>query len=319
MQNKRQIPDNVEGIIYKMTCSSTNKSYVGQTLSHRWNHGKWRPYGVERRLRSHITSARSGVNTTIYNAMREHGEDTFSIQELFRCAVTERDENEKAAMVSEKTVHPDGYNMYLAGSSAQTGVKRITIKNSKKADVRKRAYDLAFKSSDDVDDVEVVLKAHIREQAGVSPKFSVFLETASHKTTRTMRRTTFSATASRGSVLQQAREFALQYTQNIDFVPRTEGKSRSQANQEKIISVLGDTVLKIRVHSNKDHIALYFETADTKYIKQMMRTSFLDSMHDNDKTKTLHAAREWAKTNFKDAKFVKCGTAAKAIDDADEE
>lgn len=321
MQNKKQIPEYVEGIIYKITCSATLKSYVGQTLTHRWNHGKWRPYGINRRLSAHISCARAGYNSVICEAIRANGEECFSIAELFRCALSERDDKEKQAILSEQTLQPNGYNAALVGAYVVTGSKRRSVNTEKKTEVRKRTHDAAFKTdAASGENTEPVLKAYIREQAGVSPKFSVFLETATQNTQSSMRRTTFSATSNRDSAIQKAREFALRYTQNIDFVPRTEGKSRSQANQEKIISALGNSVLKIRAYGIKEHIALYFETAAASQRKQMMRTSFLYSTHGNDKTKTMHAAREWAKANFQNAEFVKCGEAAQEIhDDALEE
>jgi hypothetical protein len=37
--------DKVVGEIYKITNIKTNKSYIGQTRSHRLNHNKYRPFG----------------------------------------------------------------------------------------------------------------------------------------------------------------------------------------------------------------------------------------------------------------------------------
>ena len=43
--------------IYKITNIENNKIYVGQTVSHMLNHGKYRRYGSQKRLDSHISEA----------------------------------------------------------------------------------------------------------------------------------------------------------------------------------------------------------------------------------------------------------------------
>ena len=42
--------ENISGEIYMMTNIITGKKYVGQTVSHRLNHGKYRPYGSKKGL-----------------------------------------------------------------------------------------------------------------------------------------------------------------------------------------------------------------------------------------------------------------------------
>ena len=48
---------NVVGHIYKITNIKTNKIYIGQTLSHRKNRGKYRPFGYEGRFKDHLSEA----------------------------------------------------------------------------------------------------------------------------------------------------------------------------------------------------------------------------------------------------------------------
>ena len=47
----------VIGHIYLITCTETNKYYVGQTLSHRKNRNKYRPFGYQGRFKDHISEA----------------------------------------------------------------------------------------------------------------------------------------------------------------------------------------------------------------------------------------------------------------------
>ena len=47
----------VVGQIYLIKNTITNKNYVGQTLSHRKNHNKYRPFGFIGRFKDHIGEA----------------------------------------------------------------------------------------------------------------------------------------------------------------------------------------------------------------------------------------------------------------------
>ena len=51
--------DKVVGEIYKITNIKTNKSYIGQTRSHRLNHNKYRPFGYWGRFKDHMNEANS--------------------------------------------------------------------------------------------------------------------------------------------------------------------------------------------------------------------------------------------------------------------
>jgi hypothetical protein len=43
--------------IYKITCKSNSKIYIGQAVSHILNTGKYRRYGMKKRLDCHISEA----------------------------------------------------------------------------------------------------------------------------------------------------------------------------------------------------------------------------------------------------------------------
>ena len=43
--------------IYKITCLTSGKIYVGQAVSHILNHKRYRPYGYTRRFNCHISEA----------------------------------------------------------------------------------------------------------------------------------------------------------------------------------------------------------------------------------------------------------------------
>ena len=55
------IPEYVKGQIYLITNTVNNKKYIGQTRTHMWNHGKYRPFGYIRRFKDHICEATRNI------------------------------------------------------------------------------------------------------------------------------------------------------------------------------------------------------------------------------------------------------------------
>jgi hypothetical protein len=49
--------DKITGVIYIIENKETNKKYVGQTVSHRKNKGKYRPFGYVGRFNDHVSEA----------------------------------------------------------------------------------------------------------------------------------------------------------------------------------------------------------------------------------------------------------------------
>lgn len=112
---------NVVGEIYLITNSKTDKKYVGQTLSHYLNNGKYRPFGYKCRFNNHISAAKNSTikNTYLINAIRRYGFDNFSTTLLKRCCITELDEYEKYYIKNIGTLYPNGYNLTIGGKSTR--------------------------------------------------------------------------------------------------------------------------------------------------------------------------------------------------------
>ena len=108
----------VEGEIYKITNKVTGKCYVGQTRSHRLNHGKYRPFGHLGRFRDHISEANSNKpNQSRYlnSSLLKHGSDNFMCERLITCKVDELDEYEVKYISDLNTKFPNGYNLTDGG------------------------------------------------------------------------------------------------------------------------------------------------------------------------------------------------------------
>jgi GIY-YIG catalytic domain len=115
-------PTEVKGIIYCVEHIATGKKYVGQTRSHRLNHGRYRPFGAEGRFRSHISEAISNTKHKSGHLLgidiRQYGKDLFRVSTLEICDVDALDEMERKWITTLNTLHPDGYNLTDGGHIA---------------------------------------------------------------------------------------------------------------------------------------------------------------------------------------------------------
>jgi len=94
--------------VYRLTCASTGKCYIGLTRA-----------GVDKRFKAHVYNAISGKGGALYAAIRKHGADAFSI-ELLREGLTRQEACaiEKALIIEHGTRCPNGYNITEGGDGA---------------------------------------------------------------------------------------------------------------------------------------------------------------------------------------------------------
>jgi len=95
--------------LYRVTCSANGKLYIGITKA-----------GTAKRFRDHCYLARSGRRGALYNAMRLHGVGAFSVETLaVGLAHDDAAAREIAAIASQNTRVPAGYNICAGGKGAQ--------------------------------------------------------------------------------------------------------------------------------------------------------------------------------------------------------
>lgn len=102
--------------IYKMTCVNNNKSYIGQTVVHRLNHKKYRPYGSIGRFKSHLSEAGSskyGQCIKLNEDIIKYGKDNFIYEIIHVCDETESSNIELNYINNFNTIYPNGYNTFL--------------------------------------------------------------------------------------------------------------------------------------------------------------------------------------------------------------
>jgi len=112
-------PGSIKGIIYLIEHIASRKKYVGQTLSHRKNHERYRPFGADGRFRDHISEALNNTKrkqcTYLNNAIRLYGADAFTVRVLEVCDRGLLDPREIYHIAEHSSLFPDGYNLTTGG------------------------------------------------------------------------------------------------------------------------------------------------------------------------------------------------------------
>lgn len=112
---------NVIGHIYIITNTKNDKCYVGQTLSHRKNRGKYRPFGYEGRFKDHISEALCNSKkkqcTYLNNAIRLYGKESFNVSLITTCSKDEIDKLEQDYIEKYNSLYPNGYNLTKGGKN----------------------------------------------------------------------------------------------------------------------------------------------------------------------------------------------------------
>lgn len=110
---------NIVGIVYLMRNKINGKKYVGQTLSHRKNHEKFRPFGEVGRFKDHVSEAMCNTKTKqcryLNAAIRKHGADAFEVSVLAYCEVKDLDALEIQFIKEQNCLAPHGYNLTSGG------------------------------------------------------------------------------------------------------------------------------------------------------------------------------------------------------------
>ena len=130
--------------IYKITNTENNKIYVGQTVSHMLNHGKYRRYGSQKRLDSHISEAIKNNKDKqchfLNNAIRKYGADKFNTELIDICLWEDRDKIEAEYIEKMDAIFPKGYNLKVGGTvfkHTDESRKRLALATVKSLDQKK--------------------------------------------------------------------------------------------------------------------------------------------------------------------------------------
>jgi|APGre2960657373_1045057.scaffolds.fasta_scaffold61731_1 hypothetical protein len=118
--------DSLLGEIYAVTNPVEKKHYVGQAVSHRLNHGRYRPYGARKRWDSHISQAKCNSPCKpcqdLHVAIRNNGTQMTSKIVAF-CLPADMDRWEQYYIAAYNSYHPYGYNLTTGGRHYKAGIQ----------------------------------------------------------------------------------------------------------------------------------------------------------------------------------------------------
>jgi len=100
----------MSGVIYQITCKTTNLKYIGQATNLKYKKDKPYNYGAKGRWSDHVCAAKTR-NTPLCNAINEYGKDNFIINILEEAPLETLDEKEAYWIMTNNTTYPNGYNI----------------------------------------------------------------------------------------------------------------------------------------------------------------------------------------------------------------
>jgi group I intron endonuclease len=99
-----------KGVIYKITCTVTNKSYIGQAKTHKLKNGKPYKYGSAGRWSDHKSSSKKH-GSPFAKAIQQHGAEAFIVSDIEVVNEDQLDAREAYWINVENTLQPNGYNV----------------------------------------------------------------------------------------------------------------------------------------------------------------------------------------------------------------
>ncbi len=114
------------GSIYKITCTSTGKSYIGQTCDLKYKNGKPFQYGPSGRWSDHVSKARD-ANTPLAVAIRTYGKENFKVEVLERDLLDKLDELEAKCIAKHNTLVPNGLNVAKHGRNKHHNTSTLAM------------------------------------------------------------------------------------------------------------------------------------------------------------------------------------------------
>lgn len=100
----------MSGVIYQISCKTTNLKYIGQATQFKYKNGKPYNYGASGRWNDHVASA-NVRNTPLCRAIQQYGRDNFVVEVLEEDLLENLDEREAYYIAERNTIHPHGYNV----------------------------------------------------------------------------------------------------------------------------------------------------------------------------------------------------------------
>lgn len=238
------------GFIYRVTCKTTGKKYIGQAREFKHKNEKPFRYGIPGRWSDHVSSAKTGSDKPLHQSIRQYGADDFTIDEITKATLTELDALEAVWIERENSLAPQGYNVCKHSRNRHRTTSSLAAFYQGKVS-------------------EAILRP-IR-QDGQMKMVYVMLNLKDG----TVERIAFGQ--KQQQTHEEARAEAFQFLQELGC-PYREETSNSQNPLEryssKLAQFVGKRILKIRITSASSLVAVYVTTDKAKSYKYQVRICF---------------------------------------------
>lgn len=176
--------EKVFGLIYEITNCITNVKYIGQTVSHRKNKNKLRPFGIMGRFKDHISEAMNNTKrkqcSYLNNAIRKYGPESFTVKLIEICLKDDLNAREEFYIHTYDTLYPKGYNLTKGGKNTyiHTCIDHATINIPKKhGGCKFRSDETRAKMSERLKELSDETACLQRSHNGIRQHHSVRMET----------------------------------------------------------------------------------------------------------------------------------------------
>lgn len=136
------------GVVYRISCNTTDKWYVGQTLINTESRKKKNAFdAISYRLNQHCLNAMKGREDCpkLYNAIRKYGIESFKVDVLEVCSVEILNERE-TYFIDKLNVVKNGYNIASGGAGVQLDkTKKMCTSQKISQKIRLKHMDIAYK------------------------------------------------------------------------------------------------------------------------------------------------------------------------------
>jgi hypothetical protein len=233
------------GVIYKLTCTSTGMSYIGQSKTHKTKNGKPYNYGSSGRWSDHKSSAKK-QNTPLAKAIQQYGGDAFTVTDIETVEEADLDACEAHWIETENTLQPNGYNVMSHSRNKHNKVSGL--------------YNQY---------VGKVALAEIHTVHNEGENAFVYLYLILHD--GSSKRLTFGQ--NKEDTFDGAKKQALEFAEELDCeIKDLTGETHLQ--QARTLAGLTGTIKEITITTASSLIAVYIFTSTMKMQKERMRICF---------------------------------------------
>jgi hypothetical protein len=238
--------ENRKGVIYKITCANTGKSYIGQAKTHKVKNNKPYRYGSSGRWSDHKSSA-SKATTPLAKDISKYGGTAFTIVDLETVDEADLDAREAHWIEAENTLVPNGYNV-----ASHSRNKHNRVSELHNQFIGKVAVAEIHPVHKDGEDNFVYL-------------YLIMIDGSS-------KRLTFGQNAT--DTLEQAVTSATAFANRLECEIKNFIGDKKYSPQERTLYQLAGTIREITITSGSNLVAVYIMTSAMKLKKEQLRICF---------------------------------------------